>query len=58
MRCREVIAKKPAKLLAAAILCFAAVLAVAAEIRDGRQDGGAGAQASPLMRPARRTLAR
>ena len=35
MRCREVIAKKPAKLLTAAILCLAGVLAEAAEIRDG-----------------------
>jgi len=35
MRRREVIAKKPAKLLAAAILCLAGVLAEAAEISDG-----------------------
>jgi hypothetical protein len=35
MRQREFTAKKPAKLVAAAILCLAGVLAEAADIRDG-----------------------
>ena len=35
MKRRDFIAKKPAKLVAAAILCLAGVLAEAAEIRDG-----------------------